>query len=91
MAGEAFDPERHYSAVTWKNDNFILEIYSDPMGGEINCRIKDVSQKIDEGWRYIYEVVPSTIEELQIAYTTMRSENEQLNSIIVKLRKFLEK
>lgn len=90
LIGEGFDPERNYSTVTWKSDSFMLEVYSDPMGGEINCRIKDISQKIDGEWRYIYEVVPPTMDELKIAYTAIRSENEQLNSIIVKLRKFLE-
>lgn len=85
-----FDPVRHYAAATWENPELAIEVYSDPMSGEINCRIKKHDENGEkEKWVYIYEEFPMTAEEIKKAHTSVRSEKKQLDGIIDKLKLLL--
>ena len=58
LTGSFFDPIRHYAAATWENAELAIEVYSDPMSGEVNCRIKKYGKNDDKGkWSYIYDSI----------------------------------
>ena len=81
---------RGSTSLIWQNENFFLEIYFDPQGGETNCRIAPkpadaVGQRSQIVWKYLYELVPLSAEELSNIQTRRRSHLEQLEMIRAKL------
>ena len=82
--------DRGSTSLIWQNEKLFLEIYSDPQGGETNCRIapkpsNTIGLSGQIVWKYLYELVPLSAEELSNIQTRRRSHLEQLEMIRGKL------
>ena len=79
--------QRNMTAIFWSNGRVILEIYSDPLGGEINCRIATIeTDKLQhETWKYFYELHPLSTQELLEIQKKPRAPDIQLATLVKKL------
>lgn len=87
---KSFDSARGRAAILWASDKLLVEIYSDPQGGEVNCRVASLaSGLVEPQWRFLYELVPLSADELRAAHMSFRSEAEQFDTLTRKLMTLL--
>ena len=79
--------QRGFTVLFLQNERFILEIFSDPQGGEVNCRIAKFENTIGNNisWKYFYELFPLTSAELSKIRNSQRSMETQFSVLTQKL------
>jgi hypothetical protein len=79
--------QRGMTALFWANEKIIFEIYCDPQGGEVNCRIAElVDDRVkSDAWKYLYEISPLSDDELSRIHHQPRTLEIQLKTVLQKL------
>ena len=79
--------QRGITVLFLKNKKFILEIFSDPQGGEVHCKIAK-SEEVTvnhSSWKYFYELFPLNTIELSKIKISQGSMEAQFAVLMQKL------